>query len=726
MRRNTIRCATLALVSLTMPGIAQTDRSAAITLDLAAGAVTRVKDMYFATDYARGVDEADKLLKQFPKSRELAAWRAANLARSERPSEARAAAKALLDANRNDPWGWFAQTLYLEYAGINYDAKPVLDASAEAYKRAPNHPSIGWLRAMALSAESGPRQALTLIDSIAQRGPLPVEMKNLRANALYNVATANPRKVDQALVDSALALYAEVRRTHPEDVAAHSFPGSRMLNLGRQMEAHALLKKATELAPTSVSAHQYYWSAIDGLKDRPQAERDAEALADVEMLLKARVDDPSVLSAAAGQYRARRQPERATALENRLLTVAPTSMSAEWTLVTRYRAMRKDVFDTTVKDPSLKPRYTQALWSFINRPTHESERMLGDAYRELFYLADSTTHPDTLVRIVRGMVQYEGINPHVVYADGAIKLADRGRDFREAERIAREGLKAGKARIDRQKEIYETLGDYARAVDWMSAFMYDALGVVFMREGKLDEAERQLKHARELDPNSMKATFHLGELAERRGKLDEAEQLYAKGSLLSSIASNPNRAALRAVYAKKRGSLDGYDAFVAGLADVDRANRKAAIAKSRADKPTPLREFSLKTLEGEAVSPASLRGKTAVINNWGMWCGPCVAEMPEFQKLATKFASDSTVKILTIDNDPNTDELRAWMAKKGYTFTTLIDDGYLKRSGINSYPTTWFVDPSGRIVFTKTGWSEQLVEEFIWRIEMIKSGSAIP
>ena len=190
--------------------------------------------------------------------------------------------------------------------------------------------------------------------------------------------------------------------------------------------------------------------------------------------------------------------------------------------------------------------------------------------------------------------------------------------------------------------------------------------------------------------------------------------------------TNPNRAALRAVYAKKRGSSDGYDAFFAGLADVDRANRKAAIAKTRAEKPAPLREFSLKTLDGQVVSPASLRGKTAVINTWGMWCGPCVAEMPEFQKLATKFAGDSTVKILTIDNDPNTDELRAWMAKKGYTFTTLIDDGHLKRSGIDTYPTTWFVDPSGRIVFTKTGWSEQLVEEFTWRVEMIKNRPAVP
>jgi tetratricopeptide (TPR) repeat protein len=725
MTTRRIRSALVALVSTATLGRAQSDKPSGVTLDLATAAVQRVKSMYFAADYARGAEEADRLVKQFPKSRELAAWRVANLARGDRPRDAQVGAKALLGGSRNDAWGWFAQTLFLEYAGINYDGPPILEASAEAYKRMPKDPSIAWLRALALSAEGQSKQALALIDSVAARGSLSTEMLNLRANAIYNVATAS-RQRDQKLVDSAMALYADVRARYPDDVASHVFPGSRMLNLGRYVEAHALLKRATELSPTSVAAHQYYWSSIDGLKERSQADRDSEALASVDALIRARGEDATVLAAAANQFRLRKQPERSKQLEDKALALGSSSMTAETILMNRYRALAKEARDTAVNDPSIKARYKAALWAFVDRPTHQVDRILGDAYRELFYLADSTTHPDTLLRVVRGMVEYEGINPHVTYAEGAIKLAGRGRDFREAERMAREGLKAGKSKIDSQRSIYETVGDYARAQDWMAAFMYDALGVVFMREGKLDGAERQLKHARELEPNSVKALYHLGELAERRGKLDEAEQFYAKGSLLSSIVTNPNRPALRAVYAKKRGSLDGYDAFFAGLADADRANRKAAIAKTRAEKPAPLREFSLKTLDGQVVSPASLRGKTAVINNWGMWCGPCVAEMPEFQKLATKFASDSTVKILTIDNDPNTDELRAWMAKKGYTFMTLIDDGYLKRGGVDTYPSTWFVDSSGRIVFTKTGWSEQLVEEFTWRIEMIKSGLAVP
>ena len=212
----------------------------------------------------------------------------------------------------------------------------------------------------------------------------------------------------------------------------------------------------------------------------------------------------------------------------------------------------------------------------------------------------------------------------------------------------------------------------------------------------------------------------IGLLAEKQQHLDEAEQFYIKGSLLATPGVNPNRTSLQTLYTTRKGSLDGYDAYVANLGETDRANCKADIAKTRAASPRALAPFRLRSLDGTVVSLESVRGKTTVINNWGMWCGPCVAEMPEFQNLATKYASDSTVRILTIDNDPNTDELRTWLQKKSYTFTTLIDDGYLSRSNLHAFPTTWFLDPSGRVVFTKTGWSEKVVEEFGWRIDMIR------
>ena len=86
---------------------------------------------------------------------------------------------------------------------------------------------------------------------------------------------------------------------------------------------------------------------------------------------------------------------------------------AEWVFVSRYRAVQKQLHDSTSRDSA---SYVRALWAFIDRPHHESDRMLGDAYRELYRVTDSTTNADTLLRVVNGMVKYEGINPHIAYA----------------------------------------------------------------------------------------------------------------------------------------------------------------------------------------------------------------------------------------------------------------------------------------------------------------------
>ena len=712
----------LALLCLALPSaVAQNPAP----VGAAADAVQRVKHFYFALDYLGGVEEADRLLKQFPRSRELAAWRVANLARTERPREAAAAAAALLAANRNDPWGWFAQTFVLEYASEGAAAADVLKSSLEGYRREPMNPSVAWMRAVALTGNDAAAHALALIDSVALRGPLSQEMQTLRATALYNVATASS-KTDEPRLDSAFALYARARMSDPSDASAYAFAASRLLNRGRAPEGYTLAKRAAQLSPLSLTAHETYWRTIDGLKERTQAERDAEVLADVDSLVQARGRFAPVLSSAAIQYDARKRQERVSALRDRILADHPMSFTAELVLLSRYRALRDTLQDSTHHDPTIQGRYRGALWAFVDRPSHVSDRLLGDAFRELVSMTDSTTNADTLLRLVRGMVKYEGINPHVAYADGAIRLADRGRDFAEAERIARAGLAVGRAKIARQKSSYETVGDYARAVDWMSAFMYDALGVIRLRQNRLDDAEKQLTHARDLDPKSVKTLYHLGQLAERRGRLADAEHFYVKGALVSTLAANPNRVALQRTFTKRTGSLDRYDAFLAGIEASDRTTRRAGIAASRAASPVALGAFQLRTTDGKLVTLDSLRGRTAVINAWGMWCGPCVAEMPELQKLATTYANDSTVRILTIDNDLNTDELRAWLHKKGYTLPTLIDDGYLARSSVHTFPTTWFVDASGRVAFTKVGWSERLTEEFGWRIEMLKTPAAAP
>ena len=66
-------------------------------------------------------------------------------------------------------------------------------------------------------------------------------------------------------------------------------------------------------------------------------------------------------------------------------------------------------------------------------------------------------------------------------------------------------------------------------------------------------------------------------------------------------------------------------------------------------------------------------------------------------------------------SDPRPDQK---LQKKSYT--TFYDDGYVSNSDIHAFPTTWFLDTTGKKAFEKKGWSEKLLEEFSWRIEEVK------
>lgn len=90
--------------------------------------------------------------------------------------------------------------------------------------------------------------------------------------------------------------------------------------------------------------------------------------------------------------------------------------------------------------------------------------------------------------------------------------------------------------------------------------------------------------------------------------------------------------------------------------------------------------------------------KVTMINLWAYWCGPCVGEIPEIDKLSHDYA-DRQVQILGItypeeefDNREAAKELKISYPILFYTedFDRYMDSGYL--------PTTIFVDSEGHVL----------------------------
>src|SRR5262249_22133568 len=102
-------------------------------------------------------------------------------------------------------------------------------------------------------------------------------------------------------------------------------------------------------------------------------------------------------------------------------------------------------------------------------------------------------------------------------------------------------------------------------------------------------------------------------------------------------------------------------ALVAGLEDQPgRAGRPEHAIEEKLGKPAP--EFSLTLLDGPGkittLSKADLAGKVVLIDFWATWCGPCLMELPEIQKLIDRYADTRKgVIIVALSEDRQPDEL---------------------------------------------------------------------
>ena len=143
----------------------------------------------------------------------------------------------------------------------------------------------------------------------------------------------------------------------------------------------------------------------------------------------------------------------------------------------------------------------------------------------------------------------------------------------------------------------------------------------------------------------------------------------------------------------------------------------------------PTNELELVDGSGK-ISISALRGKIVVINFWGTWCTPCVAELPHFDRLATEYKDKVTV--LTVHSSDSygnmlpEDFVNAYYPDSKMIFakdtpsedTAYVDDYYLTLGGVSTYPMTVIVDADGTITFKREG--SMTYEELIAEIDKIE------
>ncbi len=116
----------------------------------------------------------------------------------------------------------------------------------------------------------------------------------------------------------------------------------------------------------------------------------------------------------------------------------------------------------------------------------------------------------------------------------------------------------------------------------------------------------------------------------------------------------------------------------------------------------------------ESVSISDFKGKVVVINFWGTWCGPCKAELPYFDRIASEYEDDVVVlAVHSVFNVKSKGEAPGYIqtnypnSKMVFAYDIPMDDYtdqyFYLLGGIDSYPMTLILDDRGVITFTRQG-----------------------
>ena len=138
-----------------------------------------------------------------------------------------------------------------------------------------------------------------------------------------------------------------------------------------------------------------------------------------------------------------------------------------------------------------------------------------------------------------------------------------------------------------------------------------------------------------------------------------------------------------------------------------------------------LPSVTLKTMEGKTINTSKLNngGKPFIISFFATWCKPCNRELKAIQEVYADWQDETGVKVIavSIDQAQNIQKVKPLVDGNGWEFDILLDPNsdFKRAMGVNLIPHVFIVDGKGKIVESRSGYTEGGEQHLIEKVREI-------
>ena len=108
--------------------------------------------------------------------------------------------------------------------------------------------------------------------------------------------------------------------------------------------------------------------------------------------------------------------------------------------------------------------------------------------------------------------------------------------------------------------------------------------------------------------------------------------------------------------------------------------------------------WTLPDIDGKTMSLADFKGKYVYIDFWATWCGPCIAEIPDYRELVKEYA-DRNIVFVSISVDKDKPKWEEMVKAEKFDWVQLHDAEMMNDDYLVRYiPTFVLIDTEGKII----------------------------